>query len=98
MWNCVCVFAIFAREREKDATRTDTLGNLVKTKNNPNEESEHHMTIIESDLMLKTLRQQKKKPYKYTGPKICNNDETIVKFQFMLLLLLYSCFNKSRVS
>lgn len=26
--------------------------------------------------MLKTLKQQKKKPYKYTGPKICNNDET----------------------
>lgn len=25
--------------------------------------------------MLKTLKLQKKKPYKYTGPKICNNDE-----------------------
>lgn len=76
MWSCKCVFATFARERKRDTTRTDALSNLVKTKNNPKGESEHQLTIIESDSMLKTLKQQKKKPYKYTGPKICNNDET----------------------
>lgn len=60
MWSCVYVFATFASERKKDATRNDALGNLVITKNNPDGESEHHMTIIELDLMLKTVKEEAK--------------------------------------